>query len=95
MAERNDPYFFVEQMNEIWANYQRFVFAHDFIVDKLKQFFETFYKMGAAKNFERDGEVVGVSVIGVNELKKYFTDKKYNIVEAFPKNFSNFIAKER
>lgn len=51
MIERNDPYFFVEQMNELWGNYQRFVFAHDFIVDKLKQFFETFYRMANAKNF--------------------------------------------
>ncbi len=51
MIERNEPYYFVEQMNEIWANYQRFVFAHDFIVDKLKQFYETFYKMSIAKNY--------------------------------------------
>lgn len=51
MIDRNDPYFFVEQMNELWGNYQRFVFAHDFIVDKLKQFFETFYRMANAKNF--------------------------------------------
>ena len=53
-------------MNEVWDNYQRFVFAHDFIVDKLRQFYETFSKMSVAKNYDRDGEVIGIPAIGVN-----------------------------
>lgn len=36
-------------MSEVWGNFQRFVFAHDFIVDRLKQFFEGLYKMSNAK----------------------------------------------
>lgn len=39
----------------MWSNYQRFVFAHDFIVDKFRLFYETFYKMAIAKNYEQNG----------------------------------------
>ncbi len=63
----------------------------------MERFYEGFIRMSVAKNYERDGEVIGIPAIGVNELKQFFTNKteKTNIVTIFPKHFSNFIAKER
>ena len=56
----------------MWSNYQTLFFAHDFIVDKFRLFYEAFYKMAIAKNYEQNGQVIAISVIDVNELKKRF-----------------------
>ena len=66
IGQRKDPYIFVEVMTEIWANYQRYIFAHDFVMDKLRQTFLTFYKMGNAKDFACKGEIVAIPIIAVN-----------------------------
>jgi hypothetical protein len=74
IIERNEPYYFVETMSQLWGNYQRFIFAHDFVIEKLKGFYETLYKMPVAKDYSKDGsaEVTLIPVIAVNELKKCF-----------------------
>lgn len=42
------------------------MFAYEFVVDKLKVYYETFYKLPVAKNYHQYGEVVGVATIAVN-----------------------------
>mgnify|MGYP006975240971 CR=1 FL=1 len=42
-------------MNDIWSNFQRFTFAHDFVVEKFRQYFETFHKINDAKKFADQG----------------------------------------
>ena len=34
-----DPHMFVESINGLWMNFQRFVFAHEYACSKLDQFF--------------------------------------------------------
>lgn len=96
VIKNKDSHNFVFVLNEVWGNYQRFVFAHEFACDKIRQFFETFPKMNNARDFvysvgkaAQAEEVVHISIIAVNELKKYFEEQK--IFENFTDHFGAFL----
>ncbi len=86
MNFNRDSLHFVNVINEVWSNYQRFVFAHQFVCDKYNQFFETFHKMGNSQNYTKEKEVLSVSSLAVYELKKYF--EKIEFFTSFQSIFS-------
>jgi len=46
-----DPHAFVSSLNEIWNQYQIFIFSFWHVSDKFNEFYSNFYKMNNAKDF--------------------------------------------
>lgn len=50
-ASQGNAHKFVTTVSQCWADFQRLVYALNFVCDKLDSFFDTFYKMQTAKNY--------------------------------------------